>query len=85
MTYNNNNNSIQWVKTMNNIDFHCMSLYVIVGHCNVPNSQMLTVTGTDSRDDPDGRFLTVLSIYVGPSQQTIPRRNLNIYRVGKLV
>jgi hypothetical protein len=37
----------------------------------------LTVTGTDSRDDSDGRFLTVLSIYVGPGQQTITRRNLN--------
>ncbi len=43
--------------------------------CAVQHS--LTVTGTDSRDDSDGRFLTVLSIYVGPGQQTIPRRNLN--------
>jgi hypothetical protein len=36
----------------------------------------LTVTGTDSRDDSDGRFLTDLSIYVGPGQKTITRRNL---------
>ena len=42
--------------------------------CAVQHS--LTVTGTDSRDDSDGRFLTVLSIYVGPGQQTITRRNL---------
>ena len=42
--------------------------------CAVQHS--LTATGTDSRDDSDGRFLTVLSIYVGPGQQTITRRNL---------
>ncbi len=42
--------------------------------CAVQHS--LTVTGTDSRDGSDGRFLTVLSIYVGPGQQTITRRNL---------
>jgi hypothetical protein len=42
--------------------------------CAVQHS--LTVKGTDSRDDSDGRFLTVLSIYVGPGQQTITRRNL---------
>ena len=42
--------------------------------CAVQHS--LTGTGTDSRDDSDGRFLTVLSIYVGPGQQTITRRNL---------
>ncbi len=42
--------------------------------CAVQHS--LTVTGTDSRDDSDGRFLTVLSIYVGPGQQTITGRNL---------
>ncbi len=51
--------------------------------CAVQHS--LTVTGTDSRDDSDGRFLTVLSIYVGPGQQTITRRNLNKSWVGKLV
>ncbi len=38
----------------------------------------LTVTGSDSKDDSYGRFLTVLSIYVGPGQQTITRRNLNL-------
>ena len=43
--------------------------------CAVQHS--LTVTGTDSLDDSDGRFLTVLRIYyVGPGQQTITRRNL---------
>jgi hypothetical protein len=42
--------------------------------CAVQHS--LTVTGTDSQDDSDGRILTVLSIYVGPGQQTITRRNL---------
>jgi hypothetical protein len=43
--------------------------------CAVQHS--LTMTGIDSRDDSDGgRFLTVLSIYVGPGQQTITRRNL---------
>jgi hypothetical protein len=43
--------------------------------CGVQHS--LTVTGTKNRDDSDGRFLTVLSIYAGPGQQTITRRNLN--------
>ena len=43
--------------------------------CAVQHS--LTATGTDSRDDSNGRFLMVLSIYVGPGQQTIPQRNLN--------
>jgi hypothetical protein len=44
--------------------------------CAIQHS--LTVTGTDSRDGSDGRFLTVLSLNVGPGQQTIPRRDLNI-------
>ncbi len=53
--------------------------------CAVQHSLTVTVTCTHSRDDSDGRFLTVLSIYVGSGQQTIPRRNLNKQWVGKLV